>query len=121
MRQTFWDKLKEFSPVTCRLLARTVTHRGGARAMTNAEISNLSGLSIAEVNAISMLTTWDRVPLFKIRAFTEACGIRLCDRNSFRSQCAYMRRGPTFEYLKSSPDWETFFKPLILAYVSTRS
>lgn len=121
MRQTLWQKLAEFPPVACRLLARERTATGGVRALTSAIIAQRSGMTVMEVNSLSWLTSWDSVPFVKIRPFMEACGIDLTNKEILRTHSSYIRRGAPFKYLKLSPDWEKVYKPLIIAYVSTRA
>lgn len=121
VRQTLWTKLSEFPPIACRLLARTKTPRGGVRAMTVEEIAKAAGISVLEVNSLSWKASWDDVPYKSIRRFVEACGIDLTNRADLRKHAAYIRRGAPFKYLKRSSDWDGVYKPMIIAYVSTRS
>lgn len=88
--------------------------------MTVDEIAKAAGMTSPEVNSLSWLTTWDDVPFSKVRAFSEACGVVLTSREIYRIQAAYIRRDPSFKYLKKSPDWLTVYKPMIVAYVSSR-
>lgn len=105
----------------CRLLARDRTSTGGVKAIPVAIIANRAGMTIMEVNSLSWLTSWDSVPFVKIRPFMEACGIDLTNKEILRTHSSYIRRGAPFKYLKLSPDWEKVYKPLIIAYVSTRA
>lgn len=120
MRPNFWQKLNEFPPIACRLLARERTISGGVRAMPASAIALKAGMTTMEVNSLAWLTSWDSVPLAKIRPFMEACGVDLTNPQILRTHACYIRRGASFKYLKLSPDWEKVYKPLIIAYVGAR-
>lgn len=117
MKRTFWVKLTEFPPIVCRLLARIPTETGGVRAMTAVEIADRAGISEMEVNSLSWMTSWDSVPVTKVRAFTEACGVDLTSREKLRVHVAYVRGSGSWKYLKQSPDWRAVYEPMIKAYV----
>lgn len=117
MALTLWQKLERFPPIVVRLLARRSQVSGGIVALTTEEISKRSGLSALEVQSLSWLSSWDTVPVSKIRKFSEACGVDFSSRVNMREQSAYIRRSPTFKYLSKSPDWEIVYQPMIKAYV----
>lgn len=126
MIQTFWDKLANFPPVMCRLLARTNTQGGGVRPLTNEEIATNWRLTdptrqSSDVMSFSWKMSWDGVPLGQVRGFTEACGIFLEDRNNLRKHAVYIRRVPTWKYLQRSPLWKELFQPLASAYIAART
>lgn len=120
MKRSLWRKLESFPPITCRLLARTRTPGGGVRAMLSEEIAAASGLSTMEVNSISWLPSWDNVTVAKAKLFSEACGVDFTDRARMREHSAYIRRGASWTFLKQSPLWETYYKPMIGAYIKHR-
>lgn len=120
MRQNLWQKLEEFPPIVCRLLARERAISGGIKALTSSVIAQRAGMTAMEINSLSWLSSWESVPLGKIRPFMEACGVDLTNKSILRTQASYIRRGAAFKYLKRSPDWDKIYKPLILAYVSSR-
>lgn len=121
MRQNLWQKINQFPPVICRLLARERTPTGGVRPLTAVAIATRSGLSVMDVNSLSWLGSWDNVPFHLIRPFMEACGVDVTNKEILRTHSCYIRRSPSFKYLKSSPDWDKIYKPLIIAYVSSRA
>ncbi len=117
MSLSLWQRLDRFPPLVVRLLARRRQVSGGVVALTVEEISKRSGLSALEVQSLSWLSSWDSVPVSKIKKFSEACGIDFASRVNMREQSAYIRRSPTFKYLSKSPDWESTYQPMIKAYV----
>lgn len=126
MIKTFWNKLDDFPPAMCRLLARTSTPRGGVRPLTNEEIASHWRLTdptrtSSDVMSFSWRMSWDGVPLGQVRGFTEACGIFLEDRNNLRKHAVYIRRIPTWKYLQRSSLWKELFEPLARAYIEARS
>lgn len=121
MKRSLWDKFEAFPPITCRLLARTRTPGGGIRAMTSEEIAAASGMSLMEVNSLAWLPSWDNVPVIKVRQFSEACGVDLTDRAQLRGHSSYIRRGASWKYLKQSPLWDVYYKPMIAAYLQYRA
>jgi hypothetical protein len=69
---TILQWLDRMPPKTCRLLAR---HPRKWKALTNREIAERSGLTIARVIKLSKLETWKGIPIEEIDSFREACGI----------------------------------------------
>lgn len=108
-----------------RLLARTPTQGGGVRPLTNEEVATNWRLTDPtrtsnDVISMSWKMSWDGVPLGQVRGFTEACGVYLEDRNNLRKHSVYVRRVPTWKYLKRSSLWNEFFYPLATAYIASR-
>lgn len=68
------DRLNKISPKMCRLIARKSR---GQKPMSHTDIALRSGLSRSTVVAISKLNKWDNLPLKRIQAFSEACGVDL--------------------------------------------
>lgn len=116
MRYTFWEKLDLLPPLACRLLARKRTPQGGTVAIGAEAIALSAGMSVTEVNSLSWLTSWESVPVDKARRFSIACGVDFTNRLIMKRQIAYIRRSPTFKYLKKSPDWNIVFKPMMIAF-----
>ena len=107
---TFWQYAHNFPPALVRLLAR---HRYGA-PLTTEEISNVSGLSAAKVEFISQGTaSWREVLLSDVAPFLRGCGLDFCNSIQMRRVAAYLRKQPSFEYLRKSPRYETYYKPLL--------
>jgi PhoPQ-activated pathogenicity-related protein len=109
----FWERAKNFPPALVRLLAR---HKHG-KPLTTTEIwGRCCNLRTYHVDSISQLTTWDTVTLDNMRDFTQACGLDFCDTKAWRRAEDYLRHAPTFRYLHASPQWETYYKPLLIAW-----
>lgn len=116
---TMQERLERFPPVVCRILARKRRPAGGISALSDAEVSAGSGLSVTEVSKIARLSTWDHVPVLTLFAFVKGCGLDLDSRDCLRTQTAYMKRLRSLpKYLLRHPDWETTFKPLLQLWVS---
>lgn len=114
---SFPEKLERFPPIVVRILARARLPRGGVRALTDAEIAQVSGLTIAEVTRLSRLTRWGKTPIDTLLAFCKGCGANLDDRDWQRHNAAYMAKLRSVpRYLRQSPDWESTFKPLLERY-----
>lgn len=113
----FWDKADLFAPVLVRLLAR---RSPGGPPLTNAEIAELSGLSVFQIAAISQQVNWTGIDLATMRRFLAACGLDLEDAKAVKRARTYlrgkvkngMRIHPRFSDFQRSPQWETEFRPL---------
>lgn len=118
MNRTFWDRLREFSPIVCRLLAR---HPHGP-PLTTEHIAALTRLSTYEILAISAMTSWDTVRVEHMRSFVVACNLDFEDKRHMRRVEAYLRAlrsgkiNRKFAYLERSPDYESYYLPLRLRY-----
>jgi len=106
---TFYSKAGRYSPILCRLLARV---RYG-RPLTSQELADSSGLSLFQVEALSRQTNWDGVDIETVRRFTESCGTDFTSRKDMRRVSDYMRKAPTFAYLKRSRNFHEYYLPLI--------
>lgn len=111
------QRLRRFPPVVCRLLARE--GRGGhPRFLSDEEIAEQSGLTVAQVNGLSHLLTWDDVPCSQMLAFSAACGIHFSDRRSMMKHGKYIQNCRAFTYLRRQPDYETRWKPMYVSYIN---
>lgn len=111
--EQFWRRVRRFSPILCRLLAR---HRYGPPLSTE-EIVRRSGLSALIVAALSEAIDWTGVDLETFRRFTQACGVDPTNAQEMRRIESYLSKRPVrFKYLKKSPQWETLYKPLMLRW-----
>jgi hypothetical protein len=107
----YLERVLNFPPVLVRLLAR---RRYGA-PLTTEEIALASGaLSSAEVEAISRETSWRGIRYDDALAFQRGCGIEF--HKSMRRVNDYLAKRPSFQYLRTSPDWESYYKPLLVAW-----
>lgn len=118
MNKTFWDKLNDFPPVMCRLLARTPTPQGGVRPLTDEEIGHAADITVMEVRGTAWNTSWDRFTLNEVKRYTEACGIYLEDRANLRKHTNYIRRSPAFRYLQGTEPWRDYLSDLARHYLA---
>lgn len=89
-----------------RLLARKSFGKGSRsiRGLTTDEIVEASGLPRSEVLSLSFKVSWDDVPVSKMKAFCQGCGIDFASRDDMRRYLRYLDRSPTFTYLKGHPE-----------------
>jgi len=112
----FWTTAEVFNPVLCRLMAR---HKRG-RVLTNEEIAIRSKvLPAVQVIAISQRTSWEYVSVVTMRAYLTGCGLDFEDRPRMKVAMDYLKRNPSFAYLKRDPEYETFYKPLIQLWLTS--
>lgn len=112
--QCFIDRLDRFPPILCRLLARVP--RG--RALTSVEIADAAGLSVTQVEAISMQTDWRGVDIPTALAFMVGCNTDLTKRSHCVRLDMYLRSNAKdprrrFQFLRSSGAWDSYYLPLI--------
>ena len=98
------QRLSDFTPIICRLLARTGKRRA-VRVLTDGEIIVRSGLEAHVVWALSWYPTWEGVQIKHAFAYMQGCGIDFMDGRSMDVHSKYMLRDPKFTYLKKHPDW----------------
>ena len=106
---TFYDKANRFSPILCRLLAR----KRYGRPLSSQELSDDSGLSLVQIEALSQQVNWNGVDLDTLKKFTQSCGTDFASRSDMRRVSDYMRKAPTFAYLKRSKNFREYYLPLI--------
>lgn len=116
---TFTKRLQVFPPILCRLLAR---HKGG-RPLTVEEICTAaapggspSTLAVIIYNQFSQETDWLRITMQEGVHFLRGCGLSFDDAKAMRRADDYLAKTPNFEYLRKSPDWESYYKPLIVRW-----
>jgi hypothetical protein len=110
----FWSRFDTFCPLFLRILAR---HPRG-KPLTTLEIAERSGLSPAQIEAISWQTDWRGIDLPTIRAYMAGVGIDLMSRSDVRRIRMYLRtstRDPNrkFPYLRRSDLWKTTYLPML--------
>jgi len=109
MSLSITQKAERFPPILCRLLAR----KRYGRPMTLLEIAEASHMTPHEVESLSQSTTWEGVDIFRLKAFTSACGVDFDDSKQLRRAEDYLSKQPTFRYLRSSTEWTTYYLPLL--------
>lgn len=94
-------------------MARTVSKN--PRSLTNEEISQRAGLPVSYVVNLSRQTSWDYVPVEHLIRFSKACGIDFGNHQVMTlHNHFYRRRGAgKWRFLRRSPEWETYYRPLI--------
>jgi hypothetical protein len=119
----FFAASQSFPPILCRLLAR---HKGGS-PLTNLEIAVASWRDCAfegrlnsfDIFTISKRCSWDEIPFADAVSFMRGCGIMLDDAKAMRRVTDYLRKKPNLEYLRRSPEWESYYRPLLVRWRST--
>lgn len=104
---SLWVKLDRFPPAVVRLLAVR-----GRILLTDAQIVKASGLSMADVRHLSHLTSWDEVPVVKMKQFVRACGVDFADVPTMRRLNRLFKRGFKFTAARKSPKWPEYFETL---------
>ncbi len=102
-------------PILVRLLAR-YPH---GRPFSDAEISERSGLNPIQVHAVSQCVTWEGVDVPTARKFLVGCGVDFCNRSDMKRIDTYVRKKPTWKYLRTSPDWKTVYEPMMKRWKET--
>lgn len=69
---TLRDRLSAFPPALCRLAARD-----GHGLMSTRKIAERAGMKKSRVHEISLLISWDTVPVGDVERFSMACGVNL--------------------------------------------
>lgn len=110
----FWTTAEVFNPVLCRLMAR---HKRG-RVLTNEEIATRGQLRVGQVEALAWEDSWEDVTYGVMHSYLIGCGLDFEDRPRMKVAMDYLKRRPTFSYLKRDPLYETFYKPLIQRWLS---
>ena len=120
---TFVERLRNLPPGMCRLLARSPY----GPPFTTDEIAErtrkmgdgVKPLSSAEVEAISRSTEWNRIAIEDALAFMCGCNVDFCDAKAMHRVDDYLRKRPTFRYLRASSVWTTYYTPLLLKWRDT--
>jgi hypothetical protein len=121
---TFWIKAERYPPILCRLLAR---HTRG-KPLTTEEITQRSGLPRMAVLTLSFSATWAGTDLPTMRKFLQGCGIDFCNRTQFKRRENYLalqarlagKNCRNWAYLRASPEWGTFYEPMMRTYIQSR-
>lgn len=108
------DLIKSFPPILVRLLAR---HKGGG-PLSDQGISMLCGLEIHLVRYISQQTSWESVNLVHAYDFCLGCMLSLDDAVAWRRVTDYLRKRPTFRYLRTSTEWQTLYAPMLKRWLN---
>lgn len=112
---SFWTRAETIPPILVRLLAR----RRHGPPLTDAEISAASGLSVAQVFAISQCTDWSGIDLPTMRKFLVACEVDFESFTQMKRVDSYLASNPTWQALRKSPQWKPYFEPLMRRYIQS--
>lgn len=66
-----------------------------------------------EVTELSSRTDWHGVTLDDSAKFMRGCGLNLEHAQSLRRVTDYLSKRPTFRYLRTSPQWASYYQPLL--------
>jgi len=107
--KTLSQKVDEFTPIVCRLLARKGRGKS-VEPMTDEEIAKSCGLTVGDVIAISWNASWNGVPVDVMIKYTKGCGVDFDDRSLMDKHSKYLSRMTSkpraaWSYLKKHPDW----------------
>lgn len=88
--------------------------------MTNAELSQRSGIPMFQVAAMSQQVNWSGIDLPTMKRFLDACGLDLEDSIELKRAQTYMRGKrrngfevpPRFSRHQNAPHWESELRPL---------
>ena len=112
----FYKLCQRFPPVLVRLLARK-----DGKVMTSSEIAEEQRKF--DPRRVSVIqpedTSWDNFTLEEVRNLTRACDLDFTDPKAINRAECYLRKNnghPTFKYLTSSPEWKTYYLPLLLRW-----
>jgi hypothetical protein len=116
------DRLKNFPPCFCRLLARRkygpplnteqiITAAGGL----SASLRGSPGYQVAwrTYDRISWMTDWLEVPMVEGFHFMRGCGLDIDDTAAWKRVDDYLSKAPTFRYLRCSQEWVSYYLPLM--------
>lgn len=115
---SFWKKARRFPPFVVRMLARW----NYSRVMTDAEVAmesehsgptSESGLSVQLVGVLSSATSWRGIDLPTMQRFLIGCHLDFENAQQMHRINQYLRRNPNWKHLKTSPEWNSRWVPLI--------
>jgi len=108
------QRLEEFTPIVCRLLARESVESGRVESLTDKQIAARSLMPEWQVNSISWLPTWDSVEVGIMLRFTTGCGINLDDYKLMEKHSKYLSNKPAWKYLRRDAEqWNRRWRLMI--------
>lgn len=122
---SFFQKAEWFPPIVCRLLAR---QQLGGPPMSTDQISVATGLPAITVEAISQQLDWRGIDLPTMLSWLWVTGCNFDDPVVYKRMRVYLR-GPKikglripaqFTYLRKSPNWASYYSPLLQRYVKSK-
>lgn len=117
---TPWERMIVTPPLLVRLMARTNSHK--PRALSDLDIAVAAQFSLSELRRIYQALVWNNVDVTAARRFMIACNLDVMDRGSWNILCGYqIRRKPRWSHLKTSPEWETLYAPMLKAWEEAKA
>jgi hypothetical protein len=107
----FKQRLDRYPPILVRLCATRGQHPN-QHVLSDRQIVDASGLTVAEVKFVEYSVNWDDIPDRLKYPFLAACDIDLEKRRTFR-RLEYMRRFGRFGYLRKSPIFESQLREML--------
>jgi hypothetical protein len=103
--------LRRYPPILCRLFASR-GHGPNRMALSDREIADASGLTLADVKFLSYSVDWARVEHGLIDPYLRACRVDFGSRRCV-ARLEWMRANGQFSHLRRSPLWESQFREMI--------
>lgn len=114
-RFTIWQKFAMFPPIVIRLAARTREYV--PKALSNSEIAERAGWSVAKVCSIYPTLLWDCVSVDDAGTFMRACNTDIFEPETWNVMTGFIVRRPLkWKHLKQSKDWQELYEPLLNAW-----
>lgn len=107
----FKQRLDRYPPILIRLCA-TRGRYPNERALTDQQIADACGLTMAEVKRVSYSTDWDQIPIATAYRFLTGCDIDIERRKTLR-RLEWRRRFGGFRYLRKSPLFDSQFVEML--------
>jgi hypothetical protein len=108
------QRLEVFTPIVCRLMARTSNART-AQLMSDEEIIYwIDKRYEPHVIPLMWQPTWDGVPVDLCISYMRACGIDINDGVTMDKHAKYLRRKPAWLHLKRDKEWKTRWLKMLL-------
>lgn len=88
--------------------------------LSTTAISESSGLSPFQVEALSNSLDWAGVDLYTWGKFCRACRVDFLDYSEMKRVEGYIRsrHAGKYAYLRNSALWESYYQPLMLRYLN---
>lgn len=113
----FYKDILSWKPYQIRMMAKDGQYNNQQRPLSNIDIADRSGLTTAEVSAISKSRSFDNIRLSQIIKFFTGCGFDPTNSDDKRRAKIYFAGGAKFKYLTSSEIYDREIVP-VLKHVS---
>lgn len=109
---TFWQRSEIYTPILCRLMAKDDGKAASSELLSRACHPSVQ-MTPHEIHLLSQSESWNSIPLATMRSFLHACNLDFCNPAQMHRADEYLRRNPTFRYLRADPLWESYYLPLL--------